>query len=584
MAVKTDMSKAYDRLEWEFIQGVMERMDFHSTWISRVMLCLSTVSYAYLVNDAAHRSVCPSRGIRQEDPLSPYLFILCSEVLSVLCRKAQQAGLLAGVRVARRAPRINHLLFADDTMFFLHSDELSCSTLVSVLQRYEMASGQTINANKSSVTFSSKTIQEIRTRVKSILGIVKEGGVGKYIGLPEHFGRRKRDLFTSIVDRIRQQANSWSTRQLSSAGKLTMLKSVFSASPTYSMTYFLLPVSLYTFLVGWDLIVTKLGKVIGDGNTTKVWTQALIKADSFCAPYGPPGEDAQDLYVSDLLLRGTIEWNAPKVRSLLPQQAKDILCMRPSKLGAGDSFVWTGTTSGEYSAKSGYFAAMARQQQERETQVQTRTFDWEKNIWILKTAPKIQIFLWKIVQDALPLGAALQRRGVLATSVTCSRCGNVETADHLFLHCRFTRRVWNLLPTLTTLDVSAEISFEQALEMAKSLTNLPPAGVSLNLFPWFVWTIWTARNALVFENLDLSPQDIASKATRLARDWQNAQPPTSTHLSSKTSRQHNPRTVNTIDVFTDAAWRTSDKSAGCGWHFRDPNTGYSDRELSRKHQ
>lgn len=92
--------------------------------------------------------------------------------------------------------------------------------------------------------------------------------------------------------------------------------------------------------------------------------------------------------------------------------------MIPSKLGAGDSFVWTGTTSREYSAKSGYFAAMARQQQEGETQVQTRTFDWEKNIWTLKTAPKIQIFLWKIVQDALPLGAALQRRGVLATSVT----------------------------------------------------------------------------------------------------------------------------------------------------------------------
>lgn len=244
MAVKTDMSKAYDRLEWDFIRIVLERLGFDTIWTSWIMTCVSSVSYSYLLDDSTHGSVIPSRGIRQGDPLSPYLFILCGEVLSGLCRKAHSSGHMTGLRVSTKAPRINHLLFADDTMFFLNTDVGSCATLSNILRKYETVSGQMINTDKSSISFSSQTPQETRQRVHNYLGIEKEGEVGKYLGLPEHFGRRKRDLFTSNVERIRQRANSWSTRRLTSAGKLVMLKSILSAIPTYAMTCFLLPVSL----------------------------------------------------------------------------------------------------------------------------------------------------------------------------------------------------------------------------------------------------------------------------------------------------------------------------------------------------
>ena len=129
-------------------------------------------------------------------------------------------------------------------MFFLNTDEESCSTLLHILHQYKISSGQLINASKSSISFSAKTPQVIRQRVKLHLGIEKEGGTGKYLGLPEHFGRRKKDLFTGIVDRIRCKAVSWSSRQLSSAGKLVMLKAVLTVVPSYAMTCFLLPISL----------------------------------------------------------------------------------------------------------------------------------------------------------------------------------------------------------------------------------------------------------------------------------------------------------------------------------------------------
>lgn len=209
------------------------------------MECLTTVSYSYLVNDHVYGKVLPSRGIRQGDPLSPYIFILCGEVLSGLCRMAAIEGNLQGIKVAGGCPEVNHLLFADDTMFFCSASSSSSSNLLQILAQYEAASGQMINKSKSAITFSKKTPATMKEEAKLILGISKEGGEGKYLGAPEHFGRKKRDLFTSIVDRIRQRAASWSTRCLSKAGKLTMLKAVLLAIPTYTMSCFELPVSMY---------------------------------------------------------------------------------------------------------------------------------------------------------------------------------------------------------------------------------------------------------------------------------------------------------------------------------------------------
>lgn len=153
-------------------------------------------------------------------------------------------GKMAGIKVARSCPPINHLLFADDTMFFTKTNVSSCEALKRILNLYEEASGQCINLGKSAITFSSKTPSEVKDRVKNFLNIHNEGGVGKYLGLPEHFGRKKRDIFASLIDRIRQKSISWTTRYLSSAGKQVLLQAVLAALPTYTMSCFKLPLSI----------------------------------------------------------------------------------------------------------------------------------------------------------------------------------------------------------------------------------------------------------------------------------------------------------------------------------------------------
>ena len=151
MAIKTDMSKAYDRLEWDFIRLVLERMNFHPTFTSWIMQCLTTVSYTFIINGVTRGFVKPGREIRQGDPLSTYLFILCSEVLTGLCKSAHAKGLMKGVTIASQCPSLNHLLFADDTMFFCRANKKNAESLKALLNTYEIVSGQLINKQKSSI-------------------------------------------------------------------------------------------------------------------------------------------------------------------------------------------------------------------------------------------------------------------------------------------------------------------------------------------------------------------------------------------------------------------------------------------------
>lgn len=82
MFLKLDMSKAYDQMEWSFLTGIMRKMGFCEAWINLIFNCVSIVSYSIMVNGEPKGNILPSRGIRQGDPLSPFLFLLCSEGLN----------------------------------------------------------------------------------------------------------------------------------------------------------------------------------------------------------------------------------------------------------------------------------------------------------------------------------------------------------------------------------------------------------------------------------------------------------------------------------------------------------------------
>jgi hypothetical protein len=117
-AYKLDMAKAYDRVDWRFLEGVLVKLGFHSKWIRWVMMCVTTVRYSVRFNGHLLDSFSPSRGLRQGNPLSPYLFLFIADGLSTLIRHEIESASLWELHICRRGPSISHLLFADDCLLF----------------------------------------------------------------------------------------------------------------------------------------------------------------------------------------------------------------------------------------------------------------------------------------------------------------------------------------------------------------------------------------------------------------------------------------------------------------------------------
>ena len=119
-----------------------------------VMKCVTTVSFSILINGGKSNFFKSSRGLRQGDPLSPYLFILCQEVLARLIEKERVAGNIVGVKLNIGGPDFTNVMFADDLMFFSKASNRDATNLNSCLEKYCDWSGQCVNRDKSGLIFS----------------------------------------------------------------------------------------------------------------------------------------------------------------------------------------------------------------------------------------------------------------------------------------------------------------------------------------------------------------------------------------------------------------------------------------------
>ena len=148
---KIDFGKAYDHVKWDFLDHVLEKKGFSPKWRNWMRGCLSSVSYAILVNGNAKRWVKASRGLRQDDLLSPFLFTIVVDVLSIMMLRAEKRSLLEGFKVGMNRTRVSHLQFADDTFFFSKSFAEELQTLKSLLLAFGKIYGLKVNLDKSNL-------------------------------------------------------------------------------------------------------------------------------------------------------------------------------------------------------------------------------------------------------------------------------------------------------------------------------------------------------------------------------------------------------------------------------------------------
>ena len=241
MALKIDLEKAYDNLEWSFIRDMLIRFNFPLDIIDIIMSCIFTVSTSILFNGEALDPIYPSRGIRQGDLLSSYLFILCMELLGQLIQEKCSLKLWQPIKASRSGLAFSHLLFADDLVFFARVDYINCGAIRDVMDEFCSVSGQSISESKSKVYFSPNVDRDTRESLCDILGFSSIPNLGKYLGFPLKHLRTSAQDFNFILDKVKQKLAEWKANMLSLAGRSILIQASSATIPSYVMQGVYLP-------------------------------------------------------------------------------------------------------------------------------------------------------------------------------------------------------------------------------------------------------------------------------------------------------------------------------------------------------
>jgi hypothetical protein len=532
-ALKLDMMKAYDRVEWDYLRAVMLKLGFSLRWVDIVMNLVSSVSYSVLFNGKKLEEFKPTKGIRQGDPISPYLFLLAAEGLSGLLKNLSESSQLGGIQVAPSAPPVNHLLFADDSLLFFKATGGGATEVSNLLDKYCQASGQRINSSKSSIFFSKGCPANVKTEIKGILNVPNETLKDKYLGLPSDIGTSKFGAFKYLKDRLWSKVKGWIEKSLSSAGKEVLVKSVAQAVPVFSMSCFKLPRGLCEHLnklirqfwwgskegkrkpawVSWksmtqpkymgglgfrdfelfnlallarqawrilqqpeslcarllkaiyfpqgtilnaelgsrpsqvwrailegrDVMSQGIIKRIGDGASTRIWTENWIPRCASMRPFACLSADPPSM-VSEIIDHTNATWNRQVLEQVfIAADTQAILSIPVCTVQMEDYWAWNYEKNGNFSVRSAYrMLADTKRRRENWLEGNAGSSDFEAeskawtSLWSVQVPGKIRNFLWRLAKHSIPTEDIRHTRN-MADGDRCQLCGMQDSWRHSLL-------------------------------------------------------------------------------------------------------------------------------------------------------
>ncbi|GAU41508.1 hypothetical protein TSUD_302460 [Trifolium subterraneum] len=501
VAFKLDLEKAFDNVNWDFLKSCLHDFGFPNITIRLIMHCVTSSNFSLLWNGNKLPSFKPTHGLRQGDPLSPYLFILCMEKLSISINSVVHQGAWDPIRISNTGPHLSHLLFADDVLLFTKAKNSQIRFITNLFDRFGLASGLKINLSKSRAFYSSGIPQAKINKLTSLSGIRSTVSLDKYLGFPILKGRAKRNDFNFIIDKMQSRLASWKNRLLNKPGRLALASSVLSSIPTYYMQIAWLPQSICDsidqttrkflwkdsnnkgiHLVGWNKIArpknlgglgirpareantSLLGKLVWDmvQSSNKLWVNLL--SNKYVA--GP-----------EILHSNSHSTGSPTWSSII--HAKNVLKDGFSwRAGSGSSSFWFSHWS-----PLGYLGTLVPY---------IDIHDLQLSVKDLKLPSKIIFFFWLVCHNSVPTLSLLNHRK-MSNSFICARCGlQEETFLHCVRDCDFSRNIWHHIgfndPTF--------FSFTDAREWLK----VGSTGSQAYTFSASVWWAWRHRNLMCLNN------------------------------------------------------------------------------------
>eukprot|EP00253_Pinus_taeda_P027218 PITA_27218 len=238
MLLKLDLSKAFDKLSWSYIQHMLKAFGFCSSWVRWIMSLITSSHFSLLVNGLPSRPFKPSRGIRQGNPLSPFLFVIMAEGLGRHIKQALQSNQLRGISI-HNSPASSHQQFVDDTMLYGYPLAQEASRLKSLLIDFSEASGTHVNNSKSQIFFFH-TPPPVKSAITRILGFQSASLPSTYLGAPLTASAIKQPAWRSLLEKLDSKLNLWTHRSLNLASRVVLIKSILQAMPLYLFSILLL--------------------------------------------------------------------------------------------------------------------------------------------------------------------------------------------------------------------------------------------------------------------------------------------------------------------------------------------------------
>lgn len=243
MLLKLDLEKAYDRIRWDFLEDTLLATGLSERWSRWIMQCVTGPEMNLLWNGERTPAFTPMRGLRQGDPLSPYLFVLCMERLCHLIDRSILEKKWKPISLSQGGPKLSHICFADDLILFAEASVSQICIIRNTLESFCTASGQKVSLEKSKIFFSENVSREAARLISEASGISVTRNLGKYLGMPVLLKRINKDTFGEVLERMTSRLAGWKSRTLSLAGRLTLTKAVLSSIPVHTMSTICLPKS-----------------------------------------------------------------------------------------------------------------------------------------------------------------------------------------------------------------------------------------------------------------------------------------------------------------------------------------------------